>query len=902
MKPVLIFDLISFMATIFTLIILLRGWKRALPYDVKLLLAGLLALALFHNFSNVLEWGGITNALDPFEDFFEILVPALWFLFIYAFFKNIAAHDLWESENYFRTVLHSLHEDIIVIDPNYRILDINTAFLVTSKLKREDAIGHHCFEVSHGYNEPCDKCGEECLLQEVFKTGEPRSCLHEHQQADGSKVWVDILLSPMKDENGKTIRVIETVRNIADVMRAKEALKQSEERYRTLFDETPISVMGFNKEGIIQYVNNYHIKTFAKNKHTKEFFIGKMITELPGVVGAGIADELGKILKDETIELNDIYFSKFTGGHSCYVNVRGVPLLEGSEVVGGILLREDITKIKLTEEALRQSERKLRTRNQIADIFLTASDDEMYAGVLGVVLEVMKSRFGVFGYIDDHGSLVCPSMTREIWDQCRVPDKDIVFTRDTWGGIWGRVLKEGKPFYSNGSFHVPKGHIPMNSVLSVPIILHGELIGLLTVANKETGYNENDLAFLKSIAEYIAPVLHPRLQRDRQEKRSDKLQAQLRQAQKMEAIGTLAGGIAHDFNNILFNILGFTELAILDVPDGSNIKQDLKGVLKAGRRAEDLVQQILAFSRQREQEKKPLRVSLIVKEAMKFLRASLPTTIELRQNIDKDTGIVEADSTQIHQVLMNLCTNGYHAMKEEGILKVSLMNVYIDADAEKQFPDMSSGPYLRLSVSDTGHGMPPDVKERIFEPYFTTKEIGEGTGLGLAVVHGIVKDHGGAITVYSEPGKGSTFHVYLPVIEKVAESEKETVESIPTGDECILFIDDDPGLVKIGRQMLERLGYKVSARTSSLEALELFKAKPDRFDMVITDMTMPKMAGDKLSRELIKISPDIPIIICSGFSNMIDEKKAKTMGIREHLMKPVSMQDIARTVRKVLDQ
>jgi signal transduction histidine kinase/DNA-binding response OmpR family regulator len=565
-------------------------------------------------------------------------------------------------------------------------------------------------------------------------------------------------------------------------------------------------------------------------------------------------------------------------------------------------LESEITERKHAQEALKESESELKIKNRIADIFLSVPDDKMYAGVLEVVLEAMESRFGFFGYIDEKGALVCPSMTRDIWDQCQVPDKDIVFPRDTWGGIWGRSLMEGKPLYSNEAFRVPEGHVPINSALSVPIILHGEAIGLLTVANKETGYDEKDLGFLKNIADYTAPVLHARLQRDRKEEDKKKLETRLAQAQKMEAIGTLAGGIAHDFNNILGAIIGYAELAVLDVPDGSRVKHDLMKILKAGNRAKDLVQQILTFSRQSEQEKKPVRVGLIVKDALKFLRASLPTSIGIRENIDRDTGIIEADPTQIHQVLMNLGANAHHVMREEGgILEVTLTNVDMDAHTIRQYPDMSSGPYLRLSISDTGHGMTPDVKERIFDPYFTTKEVGEGTGLGLAIVHGIVKDHGGAITVYSEPGKGSTFHVYLPVIEKAEEPQKETLEPLPTGHERILFIDDEPGLVEIGKQMMEKLGYNVVVRTSSIEALELFREQPDRFDLVITDMTMPKMMGDRLAVELMKIRPDIPIILCTGFSERITEEEARGMGIKAFVMKPLVMRVLANTVRRILD-
>jgi PAS domain S-box-containing protein len=383
-----------------------------------------------------------------------------------------------------------------------------------------------------------------------------------------------------------------------------------------------------------------------------------------------------------------------------------------------------------------------------------------------------------------------------------------------------------------------------------------------------------------------------------------KLESQLTQSQKMEAIGTLAGGIAHDFNNILSAIMGYTELAVLGVPEKLPAKQNLQEVLKASHRAKDLVRQILTFSRQGEQERKPALIFPIVKETLKLLRASLPSTIEIRQKIDSETGVIEANLTQIHQVVMNLCTNAAHAMKENGgVLEVSLVNVEMDIDTTAQHPDIHPGPNLRLTVSDTGIGIAPDLVERIFDPYFTTKKVGEGTGLGLAVVHGIVKSHGGIIKVYSEQGKGSTFHVYFPRIDGFQEiTETQKVELLPMGDhERVLFIDDEQALVELGEKMLEHLGYEVTVRTSSIEALELFRNQPDRFDLIITDFTMPNMTGDKLAQEVMRLRPGLPVILCTGFSERISEMKAKALGIQEFVMKPFDLNDLARTIRRALD-
>ena len=324
--------------------------------------------------------------------------------------------------------------------------------------------------------------------------------------------------------------------------------------------------------------------------------------------------------------------------------------------------------------------------------------------------------------------------------------------------------------------------------------------------------------------------------------------------------------------------------------------------MQAGERAKDLVKQILTFSRQALQERKPIQIKPIVEEALNFLRASLPTTIEIQQNIQNDA-LVMADPTQIHQLIMNLCTNAENAMREKGgVLGVNLANVKLCTDFTADHPEIKPGTYLELTVSDTGHGIPANILDRIFDPFFTTKETGEGTGMGLSVVHGIVKSYDGAITASSDPGKGSAFRVYLPVLDRQLEPHATAEESIPTGTERILFVDDEPALVNIGKQTLETLGYDVQTRTSSIEALELFKTQRDRFDLVITDMTMPNMTGEDLAQELMRIKPSIPIILCTGFSTKIDDRKAGAMGIRAFVLKPMVIREIASTIRKVLDQ
>ncbi len=386
------------------------------------------------------------------------------------------------------------------------------------------------------------------------------------------------------------------------------------------------------------------------------------------------------------------------------------------------------------------------------------------------------------------------------------------------------------------------------------------------------------------------------------QKEKKMLETHLQQAQKLEAIGTLAGGIAHDFNNILGAIFGYTEMARGNLPPESKQHAHLSEVLTAAHRAAELVKQILTISRKKEETLNPIQLRLIVKEALKLLRASLPSTIEIRQDLDADSDIVLADPTKIHQVVMNLCTNASHAMGEEGgLLELGLKCIDLDTVSVSRHQGLSPGPYLLLTVKDTGHGIPTDVVDRIFDPYFTTKKVGEGTGLGLSVVQGIVVVLGGMITVESEPGKGTLFSVFLPRIEIKRTTADETVETIPTGNERILFVDDEEALARMAQQLLEDLGYQVSIRTTSNEALEDFRADPDRYDLVITDMTMPHLTGDRLARELMKIRPEVPIILCTGYSKHISEEKAEWLGVKGFMEKPLLKSNLAKTIRRVLD-
>ncbi len=776
--------------------------------------------------------------------------------------RKQAEEAVRESEEKYRLLADNVTDVIWVRDMNLHLTYISPSV--------KDQQGYTVEEAMNRTLEETLTPGSFKLAREVFAeeleiergkhkgTQRSRTIEVEINCKDNSTIWAEIKMSFFRDQNGKPLGVIGVTRNITERKQAEEGLRESEEKYRSLFENTGTATFITDEDMTVSQVN---AKCEELSGYSRDEIVGKMKTSdfIP-------IEELDRIKKyhferrkkDDDIppEYELKLVDKDGNIKNVFIQVGMIPGTKKS--IASII---DITPQKQAEKALRESEKQYRElANSLPQVVF-----EMDAN--GLITFANRNAFEFYGYTQDDFEKGVTAL------QMLIPeDRDRALDNI-------QMRLKGEELGSREYTALRKDGTTFPVALHVnPIIYENEPVGLRGIMIDIT---DRKLA----------------------EEEKKKLEAQLQQAQKMESIGTLAGGIAHDFNNILSPIILYAEMVLEDISEDSPLRFSIEEIYRASLRAKDLVKQILTFSHQAEQEKIPLKISPIVKEALKLLRASLPSTIEIRQNIEVKDSVVLADPTQIHQILMNLCTNAAHSMRDRGgVLEVSLVDVVLHSDDIDHPGDLDPGQYTKLTVSDTGHGIEPAIMERIFDPYFTTQEKGKGTGLGLSVVHGIVNTHGGHISVYSEPGKGARFDVFLPLFDSAdIKAEIISLDKLAAGDEHILLVDDEKVVVDVVQQMLERLGYQVTVRTSSIEALEVFRASKDKFDLVITDLTMPNMTGDKLAGELMNIRPDIPIIICTGFSEKMSKERAEALGIKGLLMKPIVKSDLAKTVRELID-
>ena len=633
-------------------------------------------------------------------------------------------------------------------------------------------------------------------------------------------------------------------------LKSLEVLRQSEEKYRTLFERESNAIFVYDPD--TAFILDANEATSKMYGYGKDELIGMSCLKFSAEIKKSTSI-IDKTCKDGEAEEAPYHLHRKKDGTILIVELNSFAVtLKGKKLMYAVI--KDITARKQAEDALRKSEEKFRSAFQTSpdSINLNRASDGVYIDINDGFTKIMGySREDVIGK---------SSLKLNIWDNSKDRDRLI-----------SGLQKNGVVENLEARFIGKDGQIK---------------IGLMSARLLHIGNQDVILSITRNITQ------------------QRKLEIQLQQSQKMESIGTLAGGIAHDFNNILFPIVGHTEMLLEDVPEDSPLRDGLTHIYTGALRASELVKQILTFSRQETGEIKLMKMQPIIKEALKLIRSTTPATIEIKQDIKADCGAIKADPTQIHQVIINLTTNAYHAMEDDGgELMIGLKEIKL-GELDLPYPNMIPGIYACLTIVDTGKGMDKALKEKIFDPFFTTKKIGKGTGMGLSIVHGIVESMKGAIQVYSEPGEGTQFHVYLP-LEKSLPEKPETLQmkdSIQGGIERILLVDDEDAIITMEQMMLERLGYQVTSRTSSIEALEAFRDNPDKFDLVITDMAMPNMPGDKLAIELTKIQSDIPILLCSGFSEIMSEEEAASIGIRGFLWKPIVMKDLARKIRETLEQ
>ncbi len=772
--------------------------------------------------------------------------------------RKKAEASLKESKENYRILFDNAPDLIIVINTEGNFLDLNKKFEQECGYSREEIIGKSVFtsgiltESSVNLSMPYFEkilAGKKQILLEV-----------EGVAKDGGKNSYELLAVPIQKE-GKIYAVQATLRNITD---RRQAEAEKEKLQAQLSNAMEIAHLGYWEYDVANdlFTFNDH---FYKIFRTTANQVNGYTMSLAEYARRFVHPDDKTVIEEENrkaIEATDPHFSRqlehrmlYADGTVGYISVRFFIIKDDDgRTVKTHGVNQDITERKRMEAALRRSEEKYR------NILENIEDGYYEVDIAGNYTFFNKSMGRILGYPVDE---LMGKNNREYMD----------------GENAKKVFKAFHDVYQTG--------IATKALDWKLIRKDGSVCFVETVVSLVTDINNNKVGF-RGIA------------RDVSERKS--IEEQLNQARKMESIGTLTGGIAHDFNNILGIIVGNTELALDDVPEWNPAYSNLEEIKKASLRATNIVRQLLSFSRKTDQKLQPIEIDLVIKDALKFLRPMIPTTINIHQNIQVSDEIILADSTQINQIMMNLCINASHAMEQTGgKITVNVEKVFLNNNSAKGYPDLKSGNHVKVTVSDTGPGIDPAIIDRIFDPYFTTKEVGKGSGMGLAMVQGIVKNHSGAILVDSRPGQGTIFTIFFPLAEGKTAVETETIPALPMGSETILFVDDELSIVKMVRKMLERLGYKVETAITPQDALERFRLNSDHFDLVITDMTMPQMTGVNLSEKIMGIRPDIPVIICTGHSVLIDEERAKQLGIAAYVMKPIIMTEMAKTLREVLD-
>jgi len=725
---------------------------------------------------------------------------------------------------------------------------------------------------------------------------------------DGRAIQVDLTISPIKDASGRIIGASTIARDITARKKAEEDLLVSQLRYSHAEAMGHVGNWEYDLQTKYFWGSDEAKRIYGFDPKQQDFSTDEVETCIPEKerVHQALIDliESGKEynLEFEIRPRNSSEPRIISSFAELQKDENGNP----RKVVGVI---HDITARKKVEEKLQRSEKRKSILNQIANIFLFIPEEDVFAEVLSVVRRTLDSPYGIFGYIGANGDLIIPSLTKDIWDKCQVPGKTTVFPSESWGhSLWGQSIRENKVLSSEGPFHTPEGHLKIGCFVSAPIVYQDKAIGLLSLANKETPYTQEDMDVVEDIALYIAPILNARLQRDQRElerrqteKEKRVLEEQLRHVQKLESIGNFASGIAHDFNNILNVIIGYGSIMQLkSAPDDPNSAY-VREILAATDRAAQLTRSLLIFSRKQIAEQKPVSINDLVKGMQKMIARIIGEDIEMHMEISPDNLVVMGDHGQLEQVVMNLVTNARDAMPTGGSLFVQTGIREINSAFNRMHGFGRPGKYALITVIDSGRGMDEETKEKIFDPFFTTKEIGKGTGLGLSIVYGIVKQHNGYITCYSKPDKGSTFEVYLPVIDHVIHTTEELPEiAAHGGTETILVAEDDKPSRKITRELLERFGYTVIEAEDGFDAINKFIDNKDSIELALFDVVMPKKSGKEALDEIKKLRPDIKALFISGYPEETIRRKMIIDDEVPLIQKPVKPAELLSKIREML--